>query len=101
MNGMKCEAQEAKKPRACAEVQKERRHLPRLAMLLVGHEIMPLELVVERGSGEAEYDLAEEVVGTVSPVIPDGDLERALPQLGPPDTAVDEGLVPSRLVRVR
>lgn len=69
-------------------------------MLLVGHEIVPLELVGERGGRKAEYDLAEEVVGTVSPVIPDGDLERALSQLGPPDTAVDEGLVPSRLVRV-
>lgn len=44
-------------------------------LLLVGHEVVPLEFVVERGGGKTNDNFTEKVVGTISTVIPYRDLE--------------------------
>lgn len=76
-------------------------HIPNMPVLAVPREGMPLGLLVETRRAELEHHLAEEVVRVVLPVIPHGDLERPFPQLRhPPDTLVDERLIPLRVVRV-
>lgn len=74
--------------------------LPRLAMFLVRHQIMPLGFVSQRIHGQAENNFTEKVVGAVTLVIPNGDFERTLSELGPLDAPVNESLVPSRVICV-
>lgn len=90
-----------KHPKVYIYVYRDLFHIPNMPVLAMPRQGMPLGLLVEARRPELEHHLAEEVVRVVLPVIPHSDLERPFPQLRyPPDTLVDERLVPLRVVRV-
>lgn len=70
-------------------------------MFTVAGQRVPFRLLVEASGRQFQHRFAEEIVRVVLAVVPHRDLQRPFPQLGPPDSVVDERLIPPRVVRVR
>lgn len=72
-----------------------------MSVFPVAGQRMPLGLLVEMSCRQFQYRFAEKIVRVVLPVVPHGYFQRPFPQLWPPDSVVDERLVPLWIVRVR
>lgn len=68
---------------------------------LVGTEIIPGRFFIEDCGGKFEHDLSQKVVRFEPDVIPNGYLQHPQLKISSSNAAINERLIPSRVVRVR